>query len=177
MKQVPPSEAVEAKYPERVTIVMTVDVEGTANVIPLAWVTQASGDPLRFAVAIDKRQHSHRLLSECGEFVLAFPDVKQVEEVLFCGTRSGRKVNKELESGFEFAPSTSIAPPLVRGCLANLECKLVSQHDAGDHTLFVGEVVAAHVEEAKTGVSDGLQYLGSGAFCRFERVERLDASL
>jgi len=107
MEQVAPSEAINAKYPERVTIVMTVDSEGTANVIPLAWVTQASGDPLRFAVAIDKRQHSHRLLSECGEFVLAFPDADQVEEVLFCGTRSGRKVNKELESGFEFAPSTS----------------------------------------------------------------------
>ena len=177
MKQAPASEAIEAKYPERVTIVTTVDSEGTANVIPLAWVTQASTDPLRFAVAIDKRQHSHQLLSECGEFVLAFPDVGQVKEVLFCGTRSGRKVNKELESGFEFAPSTAIAPPLVRGCLASLECKLVSHHDAGDHTLFVGEVLVAHIEEGKTGVADGLQYLGSGTFCRFERVERLDASL
>ena len=177
MKQVPPSEGIKTKYPERVTIVVTVDSEGTANVIPLAWVTQVSGDPLLFGIAIHKRQHSHRLLAECKEFVLAFPDVDQVEEVRFCGTRSGRKVNKELESGFEFTPASSIAPPLVCGCLANLECKLVSEYDAGDHTLFVGAVVDAHIEEGKTGVEDGLHYLGGGAFARLVEAEQLDAHL
>ncbi len=177
MKRVPPSEAIKAKYPEQVTIVVTVDSEGTANVIPLAWVTQVSGDPLRFGVTIDKRQHSHRLLSECGEFVLAFPRADQAKEVLFCGTRSGRTVNKELESGFEFAPAVSVAPPLVCGCLANLECRLVSQHDVGDHTLFVGEVIDAYIDEGKMGDADGLHYLGGGAFCRLGSVERLDASL
>jgi flavin reductase (DIM6/NTAB) family NADH-FMN oxidoreductase RutF len=33
--------------------------------------------------------------------------------------------------------------PLVEGCLAWLECRVVATHDAGDHEIVVGEVLAA----------------------------------
>jgi flavin reductase (DIM6/NTAB) family NADH-FMN oxidoreductase RutF len=35
--------------------------------------------------------------------------------------------------------------PLVRGALAHIECRRHARHEAGDHTVFVGEVVAASV--------------------------------
>lgn len=37
--------------------------------------------------------------------------------------------------------------PLLPGCLAVLDCELRAAHDAGDHTLFVGEVMALHIGE------------------------------
>lgn len=47
--------------------------------------------------------------------------------------------------------------PLVEGALGWLACRTVSEHDAGDHTIFVGEV-----EEAEFGVRGrGLVYRGS----------------
>jgi len=172
MREATMAEALAAKYPEQVTIVVTLDAEGTANVVPLCWVTQVSGEPLRFVVAIHKRGYSHGLLLEREEFVLAFPDKAQAEAVMFCGTRSGRKVNKETESGLSFTPASKVAPPLVEGCLTNLECRLVSHHDAGDHLLFVGEVVAAHVAEGPTEGLDGIYYQG-GALYELGAVEPL----
>jgi flavin reductase (DIM6/NTAB) family NADH-FMN oxidoreductase RutF len=47
--------------------------------------------------------------------------------------------------------------PLVEGALAWLQCRTVSEHDAGDHTIFVGEV-----EQTELGPNGpGLVYRGS----------------
>jgi flavin reductase (DIM6/NTAB) family NADH-FMN oxidoreductase RutF len=46
--------------------------------------------------------------------------------------------------------------PLVEGALGWLECRTVSEHEAGDHTIFVGEV-----ESIELGVAgEGLVYRG-----------------
>jgi flavin reductase len=46
--------------------------------------------------------------------------------------------------------------PLIAGALAWLECRTVSEHEAGDHTIFVGEV-----ESAELGtLGPGLVYRG-----------------
>jgi flavin reductase (DIM6/NTAB) family NADH-FMN oxidoreductase RutF len=47
--------------------------------------------------------------------------------------------------------------PLVEGALGWLQCRTVSAHEAGDHTIFVGEV-----EETELGVNgEALVYRGS----------------
>jgi flavin reductase (DIM6/NTAB) family NADH-FMN oxidoreductase RutF len=48
--------------------------------------------------------------------------------------------------------------PLLTGALAWLECRTVSEHDAGDHTIFIGEVESS--ELGKDG--QGLVYRGGG---------------
>jgi flavin reductase (DIM6/NTAB) family NADH-FMN oxidoreductase RutF len=48
--------------------------------------------------------------------------------------------------------------PLVQGALAWLECRTVSEHDAGDHTIFIGEVESS--ELGKDG--HGLVYRSGG---------------
>ena len=46
--------------------------------------------------------------------------------------------------------------PLVEGALGWLECKTISEHDAGDHTIFIGEV-----ESIELGAGgEGLVYRG-----------------
>jgi flavin reductase (DIM6/NTAB) family NADH-FMN oxidoreductase RutF len=112
---------------------------------------QTSFEPLLFAVSIGHTRYSHQLLSECKEFVLAFPNEDQANEMWYCGSHSGRKVEKFAKSGFEPLPATKVKPPLIRGACANLECKLISTLETGDHTIFVGEVVAAHVEPDAPG--------------------------
>jgi flavin reductase (DIM6/NTAB) family NADH-FMN oxidoreductase RutF len=46
--------------------------------------------------------------------------------------------------------------PLVEGALGWIECRTVSEHEAGDHTIFVGEVEAAELG----GEGRGLVYRG-----------------
>src|SRR5262249_28247630 len=47
--------------------------------------------------------------------------------------------------------------PLVEGALGWLECRTVSEHEAGDHTIFVGEVESVELGSQR----HGLVYRGS----------------
>ena len=38
-------------------------------------------------------------------------------------------------------------PPIIKECVAHLECKLSQQVTTGDHTIFVGEILKAYVNE------------------------------
>jgi flavin reductase (DIM6/NTAB) family NADH-FMN oxidoreductase RutF len=42
--------------------------------------------------------------------------------------------------------------PLVNGALGWLECRTISEHDAGDHTIFVGEVESIELGAAGAGL-------------------------
>jgi flavin reductase (DIM6/NTAB) family NADH-FMN oxidoreductase RutF len=49
--------------------------------------------------------------------------------------------------------------PLLVGAIGWLECRLWAEYDAGDHTLFVGEVLAAELgEDAPPLVHVGSEY-------------------
>lgn len=51
-------------------------------------------------------------------------------------------MDKIKELGLPTEPAEVIAVPRIKGALANLECKLVDSLVSGDHTIFVGKVVA-----------------------------------
>ena len=55
--------------------------------------------------------------------------------------------------------------PLIAGCVSNVDCKLVAEHDAGDHVIFLGRV-----EQITTREVEPLLYLG-GCYGRFSKVE------
>jgi flavin reductase (DIM6/NTAB) family NADH-FMN oxidoreductase RutF len=149
MKEVPVGEAWKRKYPEQVSLAVSVDSEGKANIIALGWCMPASFDPPMMAISVGKTRYSHQLISECREFVVAFPSEEMGKEVLYCGTHSGRDVDKFRETGLVAVPAKKVRPPLIEGCVANFECKVIGEIETGDHTVFVGEVVAAHVSEQK----------------------------
>jgi len=143
-QQVPLGRAWTKKFPEQVVMVTTISAQGRSNIITLGWAMPTSGDPLMCAVSIGLTRYSHALLEEVPEFVLTFPAEDMEEAMLFCGTRSGREVEKFREAGLTALPSTVVRPPLIGEAVTNMECKVASTHRTGDHTIFVGEIVAAH---------------------------------
>ena len=147
MRQVSASLALKCKYPEWIDLVVSRGQDGQVNVMPVGWSMIASGSPLLYAVAINSGHHTTRLIRETREFVVAAPAASMGPAALYCGTHSGRDGDKVGPSGFELAPAASVRVPLIKGAVYNLECVLHSAVETGDHTLFVGEVVAAHVDE------------------------------
>jgi flavin reductase (DIM6/NTAB) family NADH-FMN oxidoreductase RutF len=146
MMRVPPEEALKRKYPEWVVLVVTADRDGRVDVMPAGWCMVTSGEPLMLAVSISPRNHTHGVLGDAGEFVIALPAVDQASSMWYCGTHSGRDVDKIANTDLEVLAAAEIRTPLLKGSVANFECRLVKQMDTGDHTVFVGEVMAAHVE-------------------------------
>jgi len=71
-----------------------------------------------------------------------------------------------------------VKPPLIKECVVNLECKLVGQLDTGDHTIFVGQIVASWASEDEKrnllsiGEEAGYEFLGGGKGYRFGVVRR-----
>lgn len=149
MKEVTAQEAWKRKYPEQVSWAVSVDSQGKPNIISLGWCMPTSFDPPMIAISVGKTRYSHKLISQSREFVVAFPSEEMAKEVLYCGTHSGRDVDKFKETGLVAVPAKKVRPPLIEGCVANFECKLVGEIETGDHTIFVGEIVAAHVSEGK----------------------------
>jgi flavin reductase (DIM6/NTAB) family NADH-FMN oxidoreductase RutF len=98
------------------------------------------------AIAIGHGRYSHELIAKEREFVLVYPNARMGEAAMYCGTHSGRKVDKFEQSDLIPLPSRTVKPPLIQGAVVNMECRVVGTLKAGDHTIFVGEIVAAYEE-------------------------------
>ena len=147
MKEVPIDEAWKKKYPEQIVFVVSTDAQGRPNVMCAGWFMPVASEPPLVGVSIAKVRHTRKLISETKEFVIAFPAEDMGEEVLFCGTHSGNEVDKFRETDLVKLPSKYVKPPLIDGCVVNFECKLLQEIPTGSHISFIGEIVAAHVQE------------------------------
>jgi len=99
------------------------------------------------AMSIAPRRYSHKLIEKAGEFVVNVPSMRLVHQTLFCGRTPGRKIDKFKEARLTASSAKRVKAPIIKECVAHLECKLVQKITTGDHTLFVGEVLAAYVNK------------------------------
>jgi flavin reductase (DIM6/NTAB) family NADH-FMN oxidoreductase RutF len=137
------------------------------NVLPLCFHTWCSYSPLLYCVAIHNTNYSSQLFRIAQEFVLAIPGEGMIDQVMYCGTHSGRDHNKARECGIEWLSPGSIGTPGISQAMANLEVGVTSRVPAGDHILVVGEVLSMRlsrpVEErpllAVGPASDGFEVL------------------
>lgn len=141
------SSAYRLLHPKLAVLLTCVDKEGKANIITLAWTMPVSMQPPLVAVSIAPKRYSHEMIRETKEFVINIPTMKFVKETLFCGRRSGREVDKFKETEFTPMPAKTVKAPIIKECIAHIECKLYKQIPAGDHTLFIGEAQAAYADE------------------------------
>ena len=161
MKRVKVSEALSRKFPEWVVLIVTKRSDGFVDLMPAGWAMNTSGTPPMFAVSVGHGRYTHELIEESGEFVIAFPGPGMESVIEYCGSHSGRDVDKVAEVGLELARAEEVGVPLVRDAVINLECRLAGRLSTGDHTIFAGEVLAAHVEE---GVERTLVNFGGGRY-------------
>ncbi|MEN6301664.1 MAG: flavin reductase family protein [Armatimonadia bacterium] len=147
MREVPVEEAVKLKYPEWVMFVLTRDEDGKPDIMPAGWCMICNSNPLMMAVAVGFGRYTHRTMEETGEFVLAWPGVGQEKLIEQTGSTTGRDINKFEEFGLEEIPTSEVAAPIISGLAVALECEVVSQLELEDHSIFVGQVVAAHVAD------------------------------
>ena len=92
----------------------------------------------RLSVSLWKGNFTRDLVEQSGAFALHLLRDDQDALVYHFGLQSGRTVDKF--AALEHEPGRTGAP-LLRDCLALWECRVVATMDAGDHTLFLGEVV------------------------------------
>lgn len=129
------------------TVLITSAWKDKINVMTAAWQMPVSFQPLLVAVAIGQTRFTHELIQKSGEFVIAVPHLGIIEKVWCCGTHSGRDTDKFAFCKLTPLKTGKVGAPLIEECIGNIECRVCDRHTAGDHTIFVGEVVAASVQE------------------------------
>jgi flavin reductase (DIM6/NTAB) family NADH-FMN oxidoreductase RutF len=121
--------------------------EEKTNVAVVSWQTPLSQDPPMVGISLTPSSLTHRILRETGEFVLSIPDASLVAETHFCGTNTGRGLDKVRAMELRTLRSRSVIPLLITNCLGHLEC-LVREHiPVGDRVFYTAEVITALVEE------------------------------
>ncbi len=107
------SSAYRLLHPRHTVLVSCVDRAGKSNIITLAWTMPTSITPPMVAISIAPKRYSHELIQATGEFVVNVPTMKILKETLFCGSRSGRKVEKFREANLTPAPAKKVKPPII----------------------------------------------------------------
>ena len=144
-KQTEYQQAIKTKYPEQVVIAIVRDKDGKANPITLGWTMLASGQPPMMAIAVAKTHYSIETVRHSKCFTLCFPSSDLADAAHFIGSRSGRDNDKLAEFDCATEPAKVIDSVLLADAVANFECELESQTVAGDHIIFVGRIVASHI--------------------------------
>ncbi|MFB0935338.1 MAG: flavin reductase family protein [Propionivibrio sp.] len=122
---------------------------GRRNVMAASWVMPLDFDPPKVAVVVDGRSFTRELIEASGEFALSLPCRRMADKVLAAGSVSGREGDKFAHTGLTTFPASQIGTPLVRDCVAWLECKVIQEkHNQQRYDLFIAEVVAAWADPA-----------------------------
>jgi len=134
--------------------VLTVDADGERLGLTVGSVVSLSLEPPLVGVSVNRQAAMHELLRRAGGFALSLlaGDQEAVAQHFARGV-------PPLAHWHGVASREGAAgAPLLEGALGWLECRLAAEHETGDHTLFVGDVVS--VERGRDGPA--LVHVGQG---------------
>ena len=117
-----------------ITVITTVDEDGAPVGLTANSFTSLSLDPPMVLFCLDRNVQSFEAFHHNRHFAVNILCEDQ-REVSTRFARSGI----EKWSGMEF-DTWETGCPILRGCLANLECDIDTIHEGGDHVIITGEV-------------------------------------
>lgn len=123
------------------------------NLFALSWITPCSVKPPLVVISVNPKNLSHELLKKAAEFTVNIPNAALLDELHFCGTRSGRDIDKIEKLSLTPVEAQVLETPLIQECIGHLECRVTKNMDVGDHTFFIAEVLAASVNDDLFDVS------------------------
>jgi flavin reductase (DIM6/NTAB) family NADH-FMN oxidoreductase RutF len=128
------------------TVLVSSRHNGEHNVMAAAWNSGLDFTPAKVMVVIDKSTFTRELVEASGVFALNVPARQIATQTRAVGSVSGRDLpsrDKFVHLGLDHFRGALLDVPLVHGCVAWLECRLIPEpHNQQAHDLFIGEAVA-----------------------------------
>ena len=149
MRKVTVKKAWTKFMPENCVFVISIDKYGHPSGMIAGWSMKCSGTPPLFTVALSKNGYTHKLIKKSKEFVIAVPNKELEKELILFGTTHGNEVNKFIKTNLKTRKAQFIKTPLLKDATVNFECKLIRTIIPGDHYIFIGEIVAAYINDNK----------------------------
>ena len=126
-----------------VTVITTFSGEKLIGVTASAF-NSVSAEPPLVLVCLNRKLYTHRVIEESGVFAVNILGAGQVEiGKLFAGMVPNVQ---DRFAGLAYARAVT-GCPLLADTAGWLDCELRHAYPEGDHTIFVGEVAAAHAPD------------------------------
>ncbi|KAA3634498.1 MAG: flavin reductase [Calditrichaeota bacterium] len=142
--------------------VVTMGKGTEGNAFTASWVMQVSSEPPMIAIAVHNKHQSARLISQANGFAVNLIGKGQDEVV--------KAYYGPAESGYNKLEGTSVKDspitktPLIPGAIGYFDCELKETVKAGNHSVFIGEIKAAELDddvtELLTTSNSKMHYLG-----------------
>jgi len=145
------------------------DAEGKPNAMTIGWGTIGIiwSKPI-FIVLVRPSRYTYDLIEGLNDFTVNVPPPELKDEVLFCGTVSGRDRDKFAEKKLTAVPGKMVKSPIIEECVIHYECKVVHKNDVipdelakaivssaypkGDfHRLYFGEILKVYADDDARG--------------------------
>ena len=140
MRQMELSRAFTLMEPGPVVLVTTYDSEKN-NIMTISWTMVLDFTP-QFAITTGAWNYSYKALRKNRECVIAIPTVDMLDRVVGIGTCSGADTDKFAKFKLTPMPGKVVKAPLIKECLANIECKVIDI--VQNYNIVVLEGVLAH---------------------------------
>lgn len=105
-------------------VLVTTHDSDKSNVMTISWTMVVDFTP-RFAITTGEWNYSYAALRRNRECVIAIPTVDLIDQVVGIGTCSGADTDKFARFQLTPLPGKAVKAPLIKECLANIECKVV----------------------------------------------------
>jgi len=119
--------------------VVTTELDGAPYGMTVASFASLSLRPPLVLICIEKSVKTHDAIAASKKFGVSILDRSQQDI-------SGRFASKS-DDKFSGVDVVQRSVPLIGGALTTIECNVTEQLPGGDHTIFVGEVVAVETRE------------------------------
>lgn len=147
------------------------------NIMTISWTMVMGFTPI-FAITTGPWNYSYAALLKTKECVISIPSVDLIDRVIGVGTCSGADTDKFATFGLTPVKGKHVRSPLIKECLANIECKVVDIIEK--HNIVVLEGLAAYIDESRKETRT-LHSVGDGSFVvdgrKLDRREMMQSKL
>jgi len=130
------------------------------NIMTISWTMVMGFTPI-FAITTGPWNYSFAALCKMKECVISIPTVDILDKVIGIGTCSGADTDKFEKFMLTPLKGKNVKAPLIKECLANIECKVVDI--VKKHNIVVLEGVAAYFDDSRK-VKRTVHAVGDGTF-------------
>jgi len=140
---------------------LTVRAGDALNTMTIGWATIgiAWRKPIMM-VMVRSSRHTFSLIEKAADFTVSVPNGDAKKALAFCGTKSGRDLDKFKACGLKTAPGRNVVSPIIQIPGIHIECRIVYKNpidpaqlthdydplypDKDYHTLYFGEIQACY---------------------------------
>lgn len=119
-----------------------------SNIITVAWCGITNTVPPKTYISVRPSRYSYEILKEKKEFVINLTPSSLAKKADWCGTYTGRKVDKFEKCSFTKEKATKVDAPMIGECPISIECRVTDIIPLGSHDMFLADIVAVNVEKS-----------------------------